>query len=110
MLYDVSELKKLQEDLRSTNELLEELLANVDRANEIQIVRADVHREVFDTKGAMEFLNIGRSMLMEEVHAGRIRYARNGANFLFRKEWLLAWLDAGGRNEFTRMNGKVVKL
>lgn len=64
---------------------------------------ADAHEpgidpnKVYDRHQAARALTLGINRIREEVQAGRLRCSHSGMRQLFRGQWLLDWLEAGGR-------------
>lgn len=53
-------------------------------------------KEVFNTEEAATYLRISYEMLSRYARTKIIRSARNGKNYIFKKEWLDEWLEEGG--------------
>ena len=71
-------------------ELVKELL------NEIKELNKNINsinREVFDARGAAEYLSMGYGSLLRLARIRAIDYVSNGSSYLFKKEHLDEWLD-----------------
>ena len=50
-------------------------------------------QEIFTVKEACKFLRVGRTSFDTAVKAGQIRFKKNGPCYLFKKAWLLDWME-----------------
>lgn len=51
------------------------------------------HKEVFDSKEAADYLTISRDTILREARIGRLEHAKNGTNYIFKKEYLDRWIE-----------------
>lgn len=51
------------------------------------------HKEVFDARGAADYLCVGYDTILRLARIGRIEYVKNGKSYIFKKEYLDRWLD-----------------
>ena len=74
-------------------ELLIELNKNIEELKEKMEVANFNNRVAFNAYQAADYLSIGYDTLLRLRKIGDIEYAKNGTNYIFRKEHLDRWLD-----------------
>lgn len=54
---------------------------------------SNINKEVFTAEQAAEYLEIGYSTILHYARTGQIECSKNGTDYVFRKEYLINWLD-----------------
>lgn len=76
------ERKGAMENLQEINEKLDWIINNMGEP-----------KQVYTLTEALDYLCIGRTMLSKEINAGKIRFKKKGASYLFKRQWLDDWME-----------------
>lgn len=52
-----------------------------------------IGRQVFDARGAAEYMTVSYDTLLRLARIGNIEHVKNGSSYIFKKEYLDRWLD-----------------
>lgn len=75
--------------------LLKELNSNIK-----ELIRLNkFNQNVFNAREAAEYLRVGYDTILRLTRIGSIEYVANGSSYIYKKEFLDAWLDKNRRRE-----------
>ena len=71
-------------------------MENLEKKMDEILRRVEIPKEVFKPQEAADCLCISYTSLNQLARIGEIKYARNGCQRVYKKEWLDEWLEKGG--------------